>query len=90
MFSALHASFFEDQERGRKLRELEAHFSAAHWFGDPRTGSELMQLTAPFVCIALHCIALCCIVLHYIALDVQIVEKESIISWAISQCHQVN
>ena len=51
----MQGSFFEDPERGRKLRELEAHFSAAHWFGDPRTGSELMQLTAPFV---LHCIAL--------------------------------
>ena len=74
MFSALQASFFEDPERGRKLRELEAHFSAAHWFGDPRTGSELMQLTALFVCIVLYCIALHCIVLH-----VQIVGNETII-----------
>lgn len=66
MFSALQASFFEDPERGRKLRELEAHFSAAHWFGDPRTGSELLQLTAPLF--VLHCIALDWIGLDWIAL----------------------
>ena len=49
MFSALQASFLDDPEKGKKLRELESHFSAAHWFGDPRAGSELMQLAVPFV-----------------------------------------
>lgn len=49
MFSALQASFLDDPEKGKRLRELESHFSAAHWFGDLRTGSELMQLAVPFV-----------------------------------------
>ena len=42
MFNALQTSFLDEPEKGRRLREVESHFSAAHWFGDLRTGSELM------------------------------------------------